>query len=165
MKKLLLLCFIAFVNPLVNISAQELQSDIKATASNYFTTDTYSLSWSIGEAVILTVSDSTISLTQGFQQPKFKKKYVKSDLPNKDNIGIWPNPAVDEIEIKLDRPIDKNIPIKAEIYDAIGRRVISKEFYGQKVSINISYLASGVYFVKLSVDGKDLGTQKIQKLD
>ncbi|MES2766279.1 MAG: T9SS type A sorting domain-containing protein [Bacteroidota bacterium] len=165
MKKFLLLCFIAFLSPVLQISAQDLQSDIKTTAANFFTGDGYTLSWTIGEAVILTVSDSSFTMTQGFQQPKFRKKYVKSDLPKKDNIDVGPNPAVDEVEIKLDRPIDKNIPIKAEIFDAIGRRVIVKEFHGQRVTVNISYLASGVYFVRLTVDGVDIGTQKLQKLD
>lgn len=146
-------------------SAQELQSDLKTTASDYFTGPGYNLSWTIGEAVILTVSDSTITMTQGFQQPKVKKKYVKEDLPKKDNIDIGPNPARDEIEIVLDRDIDKNIPMRADIYDVIGRRVLTSEFRGQRFSISISAFASGVYFIKVFVDGQELGTQKVQKID
>jgi hypothetical protein len=142
-----------------------LQSDIKTTASNYFVTDGYTLSWTIGEAVILTISDSTVIMTQGFQQPKYKKKYIKEDLPKKENIRIGPNPTVDEIVIELDRPIDKKIPIKVEIYDVIGRAVMTHEFYGQKFSMNVVFLASGTYFVKVTVDGQPIGTQKLQKLD
>jgi hypothetical protein len=165
MKKLLTLCFLACICPFLKVSAQELQSDIKTAASNYFETEDYTLSWTIGEAVILTISDSTVIMTQGFQQPKFKKKYVKEDLPEKDNIWIGPNPTIENIEIELDKPIDKNLPIIVEIYDILGRQMIVREFRGQRFSINVSFLASGTYLVKVSVDGKNLGAQKLQKLD
>ena len=72
-----------------------------------------------------------------------------------ENFKVYPNPVKDILNIKNDKPIQK-----AEIFDAGGRLIQSETLIGNQ--INLSQLASGVYFVKMQSDGKT-GVVKITK--
>ena len=48
--------------------AQDLDQNVSGTAGAYSENANGSLSWTIGETVVETVSDGTTTLTQGFQQ-------------------------------------------------------------------------------------------------
>ncbi|GAA5098496.1 T9SS type A sorting domain-containing protein [Chryseobacterium ginsengisoli] len=76
---------------------------------------------------------------------------------NKENktISIYPNPVKDVLNIQF-----KNEIVKAEIYDATGRILISTSVKGN--SINVSELTKGNYILKLSTKDKTF-TQKFIK--
>lgn len=76
---------------------------------------------------------------------------------NKENktISIYPNPVKDVLNIQF-----KNEIIKAEIYDAAGRILISTSVKGN--SINVSELTKGNYILKLFTKDKTF-TQKFIK--
>jgi hypothetical protein len=72
------------------------------------------------------------------------------------NFSVFPNPANDVLNISSVKTIEK-----AEIYNLIGKKVISTTRLTNN-SINISSLAKGVYILKL-VSGDVVGTRKIIK--
>ncbi|WP_449386693.1 DUF7619 domain-containing protein [Chryseobacterium lineare] len=76
---------------------------------------------------------------------------------NKENntVSIYPNPVKDVLNIQ-----SKNEIVKAEIYDAAGRILISASVKGN--SINVSELPKGNYIIKLFTKDKTF-TQKIIK--
>jgi hypothetical protein len=72
------------------------------------------------------------------------------------NFGIYPNPAKNVINISSVKTIEK-----AEIYNIIGKKVISTSNLSNN-SLDISSLTKGVYILKL-VSGDVVGTRKIIK--
>ncbi|MDG1332579.1 MAG: T9SS type A sorting domain-containing protein [Crocinitomicaceae bacterium] len=71
-------------------------------------------------------------------------------------IEIFPNPAKDYLTIRSDLGSD----LEVELINGFGQVVRSERLESSSNTLNISDLASGIYFVKISVDGK-VGVQKV----
>lgn len=70
-----------------------------------------------------------------------------ADYELNSSIGIFPNPATDQITISVNEGAVSHF----EIYSAIGKSIYSETAAGNKnaVTVDISQLASGVYFVRV----------------
>ena len=79
MKKILCISALCFLFRMSD--AQTLKPDIVATAGNYYSNATGSLSWSMGEPITATYSGGSNILTQGFQQ----SSYSITAVDNNDN--------------------------------------------------------------------------------
>lgn len=80
-----------------------------------------------------------------------KEKYSKpNDNPIAD-ISIFPNPAVNILNIKFAGNNDK---AKASIYTIDGKLVLSRTLSSSSASINISALKQGMYILKISNQSK-----------
>ena len=75
----------------------------------------------------------------------------------KSNFSIYPNPATDRLNIAIDTP-----PGNAEIsiIDLVGKTHLQVPIRGEDLSIDISTLPKGVYFVRYT-DGRQVGIQKV----
>ncbi len=67
--------------------------------------------------------------------------------PQFDNISIYPNPAHDVLNILNAETAN------LEVFDMLGRRVISKQNIDMNEQLNVSNLTTGTYFVKISKEG------------
>lgn len=67
--------------------------------------------------------------------------------PQFDNISIYPNPAHDVLNILNAKTAN------LEVFDMLGRRVISKQNIDMNEQLNVSNLTTGTYFVKISKEG------------
>jgi len=81
----------------------------------------------------LTVNESTVGIAEHFE----------SLVGN-----VYPNPA--DGEIRLDVP--QNAEVK--VFDNMGRTVISSTTETQILNLDVSALEKGIYFVRISLDGK-----------
>ena len=73
------------------------------------------------------------------------------------NFTISPNPASEILNITNDRTIDS-----IEIYNMLGQRVLSNTSNATNISLDVSNLSNGAYFVKATVEGNS-ATQKFIK--
>ena len=118
--------------------AQTLISPGGATVANA----SMSVSYSIGEIAITTLSDFEDAYTQGFQQPTFTKP-VDECLPGTINVLVlFPNPVKDVINLQG----QFNCFLQFTIQRA-GQAVKSGTFDG--TPINVSGLTPGIYFLHL----------------
>lgn len=118
--------------------AQTLISPGGATVANA----SMSVSYSIGEIAITTLSDFEDAYTQGFQQPTFTKP-VDECLPGAINVLVlFPNPVKDVINLQG----QFNCFIQYSILRA-GQAVKSGTFDGSP--IDVSGLTPGIYFLQL----------------
>src|SRR5690554_1642650 len=91
-------------------------------------------------------------IVSGFDQAPLNVESIKTE-----DIFIYPNPASDRLYFGM----PNNIAVeKIEIYDAIGKRVLSSQVNNN--SVDVSNLTSGIYFVKINVEGSQI-TKKIIK--
>ena len=83
---------------------------------------------------------------------------------NIDELNIYPNPAANNLSVDYRAYIDGKVVI--ELYDISGRKVYSKHTrstLGKNMErINVSNLNSGMYMLRLVVDGSAPITSKVQ---
>ena len=79
---------------LIGVCATSLQAqEAVSTAGNHGKTTSGSLSWTVGEPVIKTITDGTNTLTQGFQQSRLTITAI-SDLKIPGiELSVYPNPT------------------------------------------------------------------------
>ncbi len=65
------------------------------------------------------------------------------------SFSIYPNPSVNLLNISLSK-FSQNVTL--EVFNVLGKRVLSKEISSLKPSIDISKWSSGVYLVRLTSD-------------
>jgi hypothetical protein len=80
------------------------------------------------------------------------------------NILLYPNPAEDDLTLELLSNFQVDQPI--EIFDTLGKRVLTvspEEIFNGYLNTNVSSLPSGVYFVKLPINGTAVNKKFIKK--
>ena len=70
---------------------------------------------------------------------------------------VYPNPAIDYLSIET-----KEMVQRLEVYDALGRRAISKAPNQNNFSLDISNLEKGIYILKLQTK-EGIGSFKLIK--
>jgi len=115
-----------------------------------------SISWTLGEPVIATFTNSgaNLMLTQGFQQGNlFGTDAPTPELP-KLSLNMYPNPAINLVTFQLNNPEVKGEFI-VELFDITGRKIIFRslgQFSDQDLKeLNVSSLKAGIYLVKVKV--------------
>ncbi len=137
------------ISPLVK-GQVELAPQVVSSAGGYHESDNITISWTLGELAITTLSGGGMLLTQGFQQP-FD---VGVGLPvNRVNwsISVFPNPVGNQLSIRFD--LNRTGDYLLEVQDVTGR-LITRKLYrevdpGDVVVINTSGYTEGVYFLKV----------------
>jgi len=118
----------------------------------------------IGEPIIFTLENSTIKLTQGFQQSSYNIttgiKLSKLDI----SIRTFPNPTADKLQVQLTKHNYSNLNLK--LYD-INSKLLWHGKIGNDIeiqNIEMSKLATGTYILLLTDENESLiNTYKIEK--
>ena len=131
------------------INAQSISPQVVATAGNYSSNGGYSVSWTIGEPVIATAVNGGTTLTQGFQQPTYNVLSLTNGKIEGFTVNVYPNPATDFVIIDW-KTEDQNM-LFISLYDATGRMISTQSYSAsqEKVSLNLSQLASAQYFLEI----------------
>jgi len=75
---------------------------------------------------------------------------------------LYPNPAIEEINIELENKLNKEALVKISNADGRVIKTVTSSFNGTKLSINIANLSPGLYFIEVS-NGESSTTQKFTK--
>ncbi|NCC73095.1 MAG: T9SS type A sorting domain-containing protein [Sphingobacteriia bacterium] len=76
----------------------------------------------------------------------FEMKNLETGIPA-SNLEIYPNPANDELSIKLNNS-DSGI-VSLKIMNATGQTIVDK-YFNAKIKLNVSSYTGGIYYVKIS---------------
>jgi PKD repeat protein len=77
------------------------------------------------------------------------------------NISIYPNPAKDAIHVLMDASSISNTTI--ELYDAIGKLVITEHVMNVHTTVSINNLAKGIYTLRVFSEGKQVSKRIIKE--
>jgi hypothetical protein len=146
--------------------SQSISPDVVASAGDYFSNGTVSISWTLGEVATETIGNGTYTLTQGFQQPNYDAiSSVPTYFNPKFDVSLYPNPSTDYIKLTIKGNDDFELTVN--LYDAIGRELLTSKV-NQGISektIDMSMYRPGMYFVKISqTDGEGLKTIQVVKV-
>jgi len=145
------------------VNAQSAKPEVLATSGTHFTGTNAELSWTIGEVIIETVSNTGNILTQGFHQPDDQVTTVEEALPNHIQVNVFPNPVTEKITVTIE---NNTLDLVVIIYDMTGRKLISEEigYLQNSIEFNMIDFANAGYLFHLhSKDKKYNATYKIQK--
>jgi len=125
-----------------------------------------SLSYSIGQMIYKAVEGSSVSLSEGVQQP-YEIQLVTgiNDLPGIHlNVSAYPNPAVDYLILNTGASgIHDFCKLECRVCDMNGRLLHSQRITGNETSIAMGHLVPAMYFVKVISEKQEIKTFKIIK--
>ena len=141
---------------LISVTAysQDTPQQLIGSAGDQYNNASASVSWTVGETVTATLTNSSVHLTQGFQQGNLTvSSLVEQDMLD-FSLKVYPNPVIDILILETDE--------KQHIYQVInmqGELVLNGNITAVLQEIDFTNLPPGVYL--LSVDQKQ--THKIIK--
>ena len=163
MKNLYIL-FVLFFSTAV-IWGQSLSPTVVATAGGYFDNGTVSLSFTVGEIAITTLTGGDLILTQGFQQPfELDVTGVDDNQPINWSVKTYPNPVQDNLNIRftIKNPQDFTVVIM----DITGKKVLVKEYMrvqpGEVKEVDMQNYHAGIYMI--SVTSQDQKVRRVYKV-
>lgn len=143
-----------------------IERQVIANAGGYFTGNEYSITWTLGEAVVETLKGGNlIILTQGFQQPDALPAIVGVEDVSADFFGIkiYPNPADMHLTIEVSKA--ESLPLYLSILDLNGRSLTQQLLKDATTQVNVSAFPSGMYFLRMiSPATRKSMTVKFQKI-
>ncbi len=124
---------------------------VVASAGGFGQASNVLLSYTVGEPVIETYKQSSIVLTQGFQQSE--QQPVGIDAPSLDySVTAYPNPTQAIVTVAIKGNLDKQV--YGRLVDIRGRVLAEVEGdpegpFQQQMVVDLSSYADGHYFIQL----------------
>jgi len=122
-----------------------------------------SVSYSIGQMVYTTITGTNGSVAQGVQQP-FEISVV-TGLDEVEGISlrcsVYPNPTTDYLVLKVENFDKENLSY--QLIDINGKPIENKNITGNETNIIMSDLVPATYFLKVTLNNKEVKTFKIVK--
>jgi len=127
-----------------------------------YTSDTGSVSFTVGQPFLYVYSNSDFSITEGLQQP-IEASSLNIDEPEIEGVfSIYPIPTANHITLKIsDFNIDRLV---YEIIDLQGKLLIKNDINVNETKIDIHHLEQSIYLLNIKKQGKLIQTAKIIKL-
>lgn len=142
----------------------QVKQEVIASAGGYNVNGALSISWTLGETIIptLTSQDGSLILAHGFQQ-KLIITAVEENLDLQVKIKVYPNPASEVVNIQFEEPVDGEIDVA--ILDSQGKLIKRETIESAMVEkqINLQDFPAGIYYIRLT-KGKLVNVYKVVKL-
>lgn len=133
-------------------SAQLFTPEVVGSSGEFYNSAAIQLSWTIGEPVITTLREGSLTMTQGFHQPTEESAIVASAPTSGDaehNAVLYPNPFRNQLYLRA--PSDWTF-FDVEIVNSLGETVIGRQRVDrEKYAIDFSNLPSGSYIARIWV--------------
>lgn len=122
-----------------------------------------SVSYTFGQVYYITVDGDNGSVAEGVQQPYEISVITGTTKANKSDpdYAAYPNPAGGYVMLIVKNHSTENMTY--QLYDNSGKSIESKNVESNETRIDLSNLIVAPYFLKVSLDGKEIKTFKIVK--
>jgi hypothetical protein len=120
------------------------------------------ISWTLGEPITETFSNSNFTVTQGMQQSLLTITIINEITEKSILISASPNPVKDLITIKIDNLNDSKF--QYTLIDMRGKILEQKLIKDNNTEVSFGLYVSGIFFLKITKSEKEIKTFKIIKL-
>lgn len=148
--------------------SQTISKQVIASAGETFThpTDNFTMSWTLGETVIGTLSsnDGSITISQGFHAGGPLAGISINDYPQDiQNMSIYPNPCEKTLYLRLIKSLDKDLIYK--LYNSQGKIISIQKVitYDELIEIDMSQNKPGIYFLVTEFKNGERNSYKFVK--
>lgn len=147
------------------VHAQSLTPTVMASAGDYLSNGSMSLSFTLGEVAVTTLQATNLILTQGFQQPfEIDIGNAVEEKPVNWSVKAFPNPVENILKIKF--TLEQTDSYTLQVMDITGKKMLVQELdfvtTGETYEIDMSEYAPGIYL--LNITSKDQKTNQIYKI-
>jgi len=152
MKNIIIIFILSFCTSLFS---QSLSPHVLASSGNYYSGSNFTLSWTLGEPVIQTLTGTNSTLTQGFQQSDYTYVAITTNQVNY-GITLYPNPVENQLNILIESKDPKIFNV--EILNARGQLILSKNFLSSNTNhpLKTDGLKEGIYLLIIKEQGYSL---------
>jgi Secretion system C-terminal sorting domain len=135
---------IFFIAVVTSGFAQSLERSVVSTSGGFVNPSVMSLEYTIGETAVGYFSNSSLSITEGFNQSSPDQSSSVKDLSMIQGLLLYPNPAQNLLTIETVETVS------VRVIDITGKEVISafSILANGSETIAIDQLASGIYFLR-----------------
>ena len=120
------------------------------------------MSWTLGEPITSTLTNSSAQLTQGFQQSTISLVGI-SDYDFSYSVEAFPNPTVNVVQIKLSDNVSEG---SLNIIGPTGRIVYKQDIVEPEFLLDFAPYRQGIYLLNLmDKNGTLLHTVRLQKIN
>ncbi|MEC3880793.1 T9SS type A sorting domain-containing protein [Parapedobacter sp. 10938] len=160
-----LLCAVLLSASAATLHAQELVLERQVVGSTGYSMQVGHtiFQYTAGEAVVATLMESPLLLTQGFQQPEVTVIHDIPQLPYLTDFILFPNPASSYTTIRFNLFAPGNVRLM--LVNNAGQVVYSEDRNVAagllEYRVPLEQYASGLYYVVLSVDSSRKYTEKL----
>lgn len=141
------------------VNSQQVVSNMGASLQN----SSGSISFTLGEPVIATLSASDGIVTQGFHQTKLTVTAIEENLGSPMSVKVFPNPTTNVLYVSLD--CDEIRHIKLVLYDISGKILTAINADKDFMEVDFSGYLPGTYIIKIYKGRMTLGAYKIVKIE
>jgi hypothetical protein len=132
----------------LTITVKAQQQEVVATAGEHNTNNNIQVSWTLGETVTETGTNTSAIITQGFHQTNLTVTQINNKYFNPENLNIqiYPNPTVNNVNLDIK---GDNIPeLYYKLTNETGKNINSGNLTN-KTNIDFSNLDPSVYFITI----------------
>lgn len=166
MKKII---FGIFLLGFIRTGAQSLDRDVLASAGAYSQASGLTLSYTIGEVAVSTLTGASSIMTQGFQQPDGLFVGIVDPLSGHVTWSAYPNPVSEILKLEIGSSTNDELIISCN--DLLGRTVLPLQYLDvirgetSHVEMDVRHLTPAMYFVRImrKADGIPMETIRIVK--
>ena len=144
---------------IILVSATLYGQEVIATAGDYAMQNNSSLSWTIGEGITETFSDTENILNQGFQQTGLTITEIEKLPGLKFEILAFPNPTKENVILKIKNGQIENL--QYEVCDMSGKVCKSDKLKNEETEISFINYKPSIYLLKVFDNNNAMQTFKI----
>jgi len=152
MSKKIILIILLF-SAVISTKAQKVVS----SGGDYQERSSGSLSWTIGEPVVGTVSNGNV-ITQGFQQSRLIIANISEVKNPQVKVLVFPNPTSEFLTVKL----SEDQTYTMQLFNLNGQLLMEQKTKSTESKINMTIYTKGTYLLKL-INNKESNTYQIIK--
>jgi len=146
--------------------AQKAQREVIASGGNSIQVDQISVSYTVGQPIAGSNSNSRFSVIEGFQRGLLEIVTSTPEALYPTELNIYPNPAHDEVQILARLP--KAVGISARLYNLSGQIVATQTHDHPQsehhMTLDLRTFAKGFYMlILLDENGQRIRAFQIQK--
>lgn len=135
------------------LSAQQINKESIDSGGGFVASAEFSIIHTIGELVVAEKAEGNIHVSEGFINGQLMKITDIESFSMIEDLTIYPNPTSDIINVNFSERGSYKILLTGN------RGALLKEYYSENIldkSIDLSYLASGVYYLTIINTNKKL---------
>lgn len=145
--------------------AQTIDRQLMSSAGTQFSTADFNLDYSIGEPIIIQLSDGVVEIQSGFQQgEKISGVFVMNESKPEVKWSVFPNPFREIIQCNLENTSGE--PLSIYLIDLHGKICAMQQINGENSIVrfnNLNHLPYGPYSILIEYQGKILASVKLVK--
>jgi len=135
--------------------------EVISTAGGNSTMTDRNICWTLGEAFVITLGNSEIVLTQGFQQTPPLVNNTVENADYKCRVSVFPNPFSDHLRISMEKAEQHSYTYR--ITNMYGTVIKQGELTDDVCEIPTSSLPAAVYILNIETDNGNSKKVKIIK--